>query len=209
MIEHTLRQMGLLSVILVAGLGLGACSWIPKGNAQFDVGIKDRGTASWYGSQFHGRLAANGEVYNMEAFTAAHRTLPLGTLVRVVNLANGKDVHVRITDRGPYVNGRILDLSHAAAVELGMEVGGLSQVQVEIANERRLDALLSSDARAALPYIMLLGAEVPLPHSDSDYRVPTWLLPGDLWLQRRVRGISSMLAAEHTAHNEVVTLVLG
>ena len=64
---------------------LGACSWIPKGEAQFDVGIKDRGVASWYGEQFHGRQAANGEIFDMEALTAAHRTMPLGSIVRVVN----------------------------------------------------------------------------------------------------------------------------
>src|SRR6187549_4288732 len=87
----------LLSTLAVVGMLLGACSWIPKGEAQFDVGIKDRGVASWYGEQFHGRQAANGEIFDMEASTAAHRTMPLGSIVRVVNLANGKHLYVRIT----------------------------------------------------------------------------------------------------------------
>ena len=86
---------------LSLGMLLGACSWVPKGVSQLDVGIEDRGLASWYGGSFHGKQAANGELFDMEALTAAHRTLPLGSVVRVVNLANGKHLHVRITDRGP------------------------------------------------------------------------------------------------------------
>jgi len=209
MTNRTVQRIAIIGVVLLAGLGSGACSWIPKGEAQFDVGIKDRGVASWYGEQFHGRQAANGQIYDMEALTAAHRTLPLGSLVRVVNLANGKDVHVRITDRGPYVNGRILDLSHAAAVALGMEKGGLSHVQVELVSERRLDALLSSDARRTLPSVMLLGSDAPAPRRESRYDHSTRLLPSDLWMQRRERRISSTMAAAYTAHNELVTLVLG
>ena len=88
---------------LSLGMLLGACSWIPKGVSQLDVGIEDRGVASWYGASFHGKRAANGRLFDMEALTAAHRTLPLGSVVRVVNLANGKHIHVRITDRGPAV----------------------------------------------------------------------------------------------------------
>ena len=91
------------------GMLLSACSWVPKGESQLDVGIEDRGVASWYVQSFHGKQTANGELFNMEALTAAHRTLPLGSVVRVVNLANGKHLHVRITDRGPYVYSRILD----------------------------------------------------------------------------------------------------
>src|SRR5574337_1265058 len=101
-----LTQGGIIAAVLLLS---AACSWVPKGEVQLDVGLKDRGVASWYGEQFHGRQAANGELFDMEALTAAHRTLPLGSMVRVVNLANGKHVHVRINDRGPYVNGRILD----------------------------------------------------------------------------------------------------
>src|SRR5678816_4134329 len=132
------------------GLGLGmlvsACSWVPKGASQLDVGIEERGVASWYGKSFHGRQAANGELFDMDALTAAHRTMPLGSIVRVVNLANGKHLHVRITDRGPYVNGRILDLSRAAAVQLGMEHGGLAHVQVEIVGHRRPEFLQFAEA---------------------------------------------------------------
>ena len=131
---------------LSLGMFLSACSWVPKGVSQLDVGIEERGVASWYGESFHGKQAANGELFDMEALTAAHRTLPLGSVVRVVNLANGKYLHVRITDRGPYINNRILDLSRGAAVRLGMMEGGLSHVQIQLVGERRPAALLSSEA---------------------------------------------------------------
>jgi rare lipoprotein A len=178
---------------------LGACSWTPKGQAEFDVGIRDRGIASWYGGQFHGRQAANGELFDMEALTAAHRTMPLGSVVRVVNLSNGKHLHVRITDRGPYVNGRILDLSRAAAMQLGMERGGLAHVQVEIVGKRRPELLQLSEAlsgRAASFLHVNTGAGRPMPLMTSWIRV----LPSDLWLTRRVRRVPAMLAADHTVH---------
>lgn len=87
-----------------------------------------RGTASWYGPRFNGRRTASGERFDMREFTAAHRTLPFGTLVRVHSLVNGRDVDVRITDRGPYAGNRIIDLSRAAAEELGMLGLGFKEV---------------------------------------------------------------------------------
>lgn len=95
-------------------------------------GIGERlaeGVASWYGGIFHGRKTANGERFSMHDFTAAHKTLPFGTRVRVRNLANGKEVIVRINDRGPYAHGRIIDLSRAAAQELGIH--GVGNVVLE------------------------------------------------------------------------------
>lgn len=87
-----------------------------------------RGTASWYGPRFNGRRTASGERFDMTEFTAAHRTLPFGTMVRVHSLVNGRDVDVRITDRGPYAGNRIIDLSRAAAEELGMLGLGFKEV---------------------------------------------------------------------------------
>jgi len=92
----------------------------------------ETGLASWYGHPYHGRAAANGEIYDMEKMTAAHRTLPFGTFVRVTNLGNGKSVDVRIIDRGPFVAGRIIDLSHAAAEAIDMIGPGVAQVRVDI-----------------------------------------------------------------------------
>ena len=90
----------------------------------------ETGIASWYGHPYHGRRAANGEIYDMEQMTAAHRTLPFGTMVRVTNLTNSKTVDVRITDRGPFVDGRIIDLSHAAAQAIDMIGPGTARVKV-------------------------------------------------------------------------------
>ena len=87
-----------------------------------------RGTASWYGPRFNGRRTASGERFDMHELTAAHRTLPFGTMVRVHSLVNGRDVDVRITDRGPYAGNRIIDLSRAAAEELGMLGMGFKEV---------------------------------------------------------------------------------
>ncbi|WP_052754930.1 septal ring lytic transglycosylase RlpA family protein [Lampropedia cohaerens] len=93
------------------------------------------GQASWYGDRFHGRLTANGERYDMHAMTAAHRTLPFGTMVCVRGLLTGKEVLVRINDRGPYSGRRIIDLSRRAAEELGMLAQGIKQVALWIPDE--------------------------------------------------------------------------
>jgi rare lipoprotein A len=90
------------------------------------------GLASYYGPGFHGRLTASGEVFDMHELVAAHRTLPLGTVARVTNLANGRSVVVRITDRGPYIKGRILDVSKGAAQALAFVRDGLTRVRIEI-----------------------------------------------------------------------------
>jgi rare lipoprotein A len=89
------------------------------------------GTASWYGEAFHNRSTANGELYDMNALTAAHRTLPFNTRVRVTNVSNGQSVEVRITDRGPFVPGRVIDLSYAAAKQLDMWRQGTARVKIE------------------------------------------------------------------------------
>jgi rare lipoprotein A len=93
-------------------------------------GYKERGVASWYGKKFHGRLTSNREPYNMYAMTAAHKTLPLPTYVKVRNLRNNRTVVVRVNDRGPFVHNRVIDLSYAAAVKLDMVRDGTSLVEV-------------------------------------------------------------------------------
>ncbi|WP_233799689.1 septal ring lytic transglycosylase RlpA family protein [Paraburkholderia sp. HP33-1] len=100
------------------------------------------GRASWYGRFFHGHRTANGERYDMHALTAAHRTLPLGSYVRVTNPANSRSVIVRINDRGPYARGRVIDLSMAAAAMLDMRHSGTARVKIE--------GLTQQEARAAL-----------------------------------------------------------
>ena len=90
------------------------------------------GVASYYGEKFHGRKTANGETFNMYKLTAAHRVLPLGTVVKVTHLENGRWVVVKVNDRGPFIEGRILDLSFAAALELEMVQQGTAKVMIEI-----------------------------------------------------------------------------
>lgn len=94
--------------------------------------FSETGIASWYGHKFHGRQTANGEVFNMYAMTAAHRVLPLPSVVRVTNLGNGRSVIVRINDRGPYANERIIDLSLVAAEKAGFRRKGIARVRVEL-----------------------------------------------------------------------------
>jgi rare lipoprotein A len=89
------------------------------------------GMASWYGNNHHGKTTANGEAFDMNAMTAAHRSLPFGTVVRVTNLGSKRSVKVRINDRGPYSNGRIIDLSAQAAHELGIADHGVARVRIE------------------------------------------------------------------------------
>jgi rare lipoprotein A len=100
----------------------------------------EQGMASWYGAPFHGRRAANGEVYDMNQPTAAHRTLPFGSIVRVTNLDNDRQTEVRITDRGPFIDGRIIDLSFAAARSVDMVGAGIARVRLELLSAGRAPA---------------------------------------------------------------------
>lgn len=94
------------------------------------VGYHEQGIASWYGPTFHGKLTSSGEVYDMHGMTAAHKTLPLPSYVQVTNLSNGRSAIVRVNDRGPFHDGRIIDLSYAAATKLGVVGPGTAQVEV-------------------------------------------------------------------------------
>ncbi|WP_116138246.1 septal ring lytic transglycosylase RlpA family protein [Trinickia diaoshuihuensis] len=113
--------------------------------------FKQVGRASWYGGRFAGRRTASGERYNMHALTAAHKTLPLASYVRVTNMSNNKAVVVKINDRGPYVRGRVIDLSYAAAKLLGLQHAGTARVQIEgltqeQARAERAEMLASNNA---------------------------------------------------------------
>jgi len=104
--------------------------YVPKKTVS--IGWTQRGIASWYGPNFHGKYTSNGEIYNMYAFTAAHKTLPMNTIVKVTNLNNGKSVVVRINDRGPFVKGRIIDLSYSAGKRIGLNKTGTAPVKLEV-----------------------------------------------------------------------------
>lgn len=96
------------------------------------VGDTQKGLASWYGPDFHGKKTSNGETYNMHDMTAAHKTYPMHTMVKVLNLQNNKSIVVRINDRGPFVSGRVIDLSKKGAVELGVYAKGTAPVKLEV-----------------------------------------------------------------------------
>jgi rare lipoprotein A len=150
-LEKSVRGV-LLGGLLITGLGLAGCGSTPPASpapgGSYKVGkpyqISGRwyypaydpdyavvGVASWYGAAFHGRKTANGEVFDRDRVSAAHPTLPLPSIVRVTNLANQREIELRVNDRGPFVGDRIIDLSQAAARELGFERRGTTQVRVE------------------------------------------------------------------------------
>lgn len=141
---------GLAVLLSVASLGAGAARGPNSSEAASARGLSDSGpmrvvvtpkrpskpfqvgTASWYGEYFEGKPTASGEPYDMHAFTAAHPSLPLGTYVRVTNLRNRRSVIVRVNDRGPVVDGRIIDLSYGAARSLGMKTRGIQRVRLDL-----------------------------------------------------------------------------
>jgi rare lipoprotein A len=119
-----LSLVAVASFISLILLGMLGCSKAPTHTLQ--------GVASWYGYPHHGRITASGRRFDMYELTAAHRTLPLGTRLRVTNLIDGRSVIVTITDRGPFVKSRLIDLSYAAAQEIGMILRGTAPVQLEL-----------------------------------------------------------------------------
>lgn len=121
------RYLAAAGLLLVA---LGCAGNPAPATVPAPAGYTEQGIASWYGAKFHGRLTANGERYDMYAMTAAHASLPFGMVVEVTNLENDRTVRVRINDRGPFKDGRVIDLSYAAARKLGMVRQGLARVRI-------------------------------------------------------------------------------
>lgn len=132
--------------------------------ASTDIAWRERGLASWYGAKFHGRPTASGEAYDMFAMTAAHKTLPIPSYARVRNPANGREVVVRINDRGPFVDGRVIDLSYTAALRLGV-LGGAAPVEVvRITHDEIRAGLWQRDRRLPAPPPLAL----PSPRGDGE-----------------------------------------
>ncbi|HEX9756566.1 MAG TPA: septal ring lytic transglycosylase RlpA family protein [Nitrospiria bacterium] len=123
-----------IGLCFLFGFSLSACAGLQQDK---DPSFRQKGMASWYGGKFHGRKTANGEIYNMYGLTAAHRSLPFGTFLKVTHQTSGKSVKVKINDRGPFVRGRFLDLSYGAARELGMVETGIAPVRVEVFHPKR------------------------------------------------------------------------
>ncbi len=154
--------------------------YYPKVEYNYD----ETGVASWYGKQFHGKATANGEIFDMNQVSAAHRTLPLPSMVEVVNLGNGRAIRVRVNDRGPFAHGRILDLSRRAAQLLGFERQGTAPVRVRIlADESRRMAGDAAGLRVAqltddhpvpnaAPRVAVRSAELPAPAGAKSVSPP-------------------------------------
>lgn len=135
--QRFLPRLGLVGLLLGLVLGISGCHRRPKAAAPPPslppaIGEPEVGLASWYGKPYHGRPTSSGEIYDMNAMTAAHRTLPFQTWVRVTNLENQRVATVRITDRGPFIEGRIIDLSRAAAETIGVLGPGTALVRLEV-----------------------------------------------------------------------------
>jgi rare lipoprotein A len=120
-----------LALVVVILLGRSSPPSNPTTTTWYARHLTQAGIASWYGPRFHGRRTASGERYDQDKMSAAHRTLRFGTRVEVTHVKNGRSVEVRINDRGPYRRGRIIDVSRAAAAELGMKAAGLARVQIQ------------------------------------------------------------------------------
>jgi rare lipoprotein A len=131
-LTRTRTLVPIAALALLAGCAHRKRAHVPPPPKPVAIGYTETGLASWYGYPYHGRAASNGETYDQEQLTAAHRTLPFETWVRVYNLDNRKTTEVRITDRGPFVEGRIIDLSRAAARQIGMLGPGTARVRIEV-----------------------------------------------------------------------------
>jgi rare lipoprotein A len=135
MMESNRVRLNLVPILLVSIVVAGACAQ-RKGLSASPASIErqhvETGQASWYGKAHQGKLTASGERFDMHALTAAHRTLPFGTIVRVKHLKSGKSVNVRINDRGPFRTGRIIDLSYEAARRLGIVSRGAARVELTV-----------------------------------------------------------------------------
>ena len=128
-------MMRFLLLILLVGLSGVLLGCTSTGSITYESGATATGVASYYADKFDGRTTANGETFDNSAYTAAHRTLPFGTRVRVTRLDTGAQVTVRVNDRGPFVRGRIIDLSQRAARDINMIADGLTEVRIEVIGE--------------------------------------------------------------------------
>lgn len=200
-------QRLLRSVVLVVTVAasVAACAGQPSPRTvPRSPGWVEEGLASWYGPGYHGRRTASGDVYDMDRMTAAHRTLPFGTMVRVENVDNGRSVDLRINDRGPFVSGRIVDVSRAAARELGMIVPGTAPVRLVVLGDGRRGRVADAPAGGSAPSVGATDAQacayvqvgafadrdngLSLAHKLEDTGAPVSTHPGDDGLLRVLLG---------------------
>lgn len=182
---------------------------IPQGEqlpgGYIEGGSTQIGTASWYGIEEHNKNAANGERFSKYAYTAAHRSLPMGTVVMVTNLENGRDVIVKITDRGPFVGGRIIDMSYAAAKSIGMVEEGTIRVKVEVITtpstrgSNYFDALYTVQVGSFADKGNAMTLKRQLDSDYNDVRVESIDVSGDNYWRVRVGRFRNKDDADQTA----------
>lgn len=166
-------------------------------------GYDETGIASYYGNKFHGRRTSNLEVYDMYAFTAAHKTLPLPSYARVTNLANGKSVVVRVNDRGPFHEGRIIDLSYAAAVKLGVDRAGTARVEVQgLMADGSIAATNNANAKAVATAVIATPINAPSQIDRLVAKLPPPAMSGNVFQlatfaarENGERALASVIAA--------------
>lgn len=171
-------------------------------------GFKERGIASWYGNKFHGRKTSNGEIYNMYGMTAAHKNLPIPSYVKVTNLDNGRSIVVRVNDRGPFHDGRVIDLSYAGASKLDYLKQGTARVEVEalpmaagysglVADASQGVARAPAGAIKAAGVIAPEQSQLPAPGEQAGYRLPsnTYLQVGAFSRQLSAQALQQRVAA--------------
>lgn len=198
------HSMARVAALLLAGALIQACASAPPPSVpgrpkpyrvmgtwyqplEHARGFQETGLASWYGKDFHGRRTSSGEVYDMYGMTAAHKTLPLGTYVRVYNMNNKRSVDVRINDRGPFVRGRIIDLTHNAANHIGMLGPGTAPVRIEA-----LGALDSRNSRTGAPHY------IPLDYYSGNFTFQIGAFTEKNNADRLVQRLSTQYVNAHT-----------
>jgi rare lipoprotein A len=150
-------DMGKLVLGSVLAILSASCAISSVKVKDYEIGYHRVGTASWYGPGFHGKKTSSGEVFDMHGFTAAHRTMPFGTTLKVKNRENGRWVRVKVNDRGPFVRGRILDLSYGAAKELDMIGTGTALVEIQVVG-RAEDNVRPAREKEETGYTVQVGA---------------------------------------------------
>ena len=193
---HAGTFRALLLVFTLTLTSLSACAH--AGGRDYGVGYTERGDASWYGPGFHGRLTANGETYDQYGMTAAHKKLPFGSMVKVTRRDNGHSVVVRITDRGPFVRGRIIDLSMEAARQLDSLNDGVVPVKIRVVREQR--------AAAGTGYAVQLGL---FQNAEGARELMTRLsprIPGLRLVQEEAAGSVRLMTQSYTNYDKASRL---
>ncbi len=168
-------------------------------------GYRERGGASWYGNKFHGHLTSNGETYDMYKMTAAHKSLPIPTYVKVTNLSNGRQVIVRVNDRGPFHQGRIIDLSYAAASKLGVLRNGTAHVEVEAINPVTWNASKMVTAPAQKPFASS-ATQTASASGQNTLAAGRYLQVGAYSAETSARNVANQLGADFNQSAHVASL---